>query len=99
MAYKSLQFIIDIIYFYSISRRISNVAEYSDLDLGPVELIIDVPLYMGCFEEISSPDAKALTISDGTDKMTPSLCVSKCVSSDPTKRHACKLSFHWYYVQ
>ena len=52
-----------------------------------MELVLDVPFYVGCFQEVQSlPEGTAIT--EGSDKMTPAVCISKCIVTDATKRYA-----------
>ena len=62
--------------------------------MGPVEVVIDVPFYVGCFIELSDPSSKGVSITEDTENVTPAWCVMKCGTADPLKRYACKILFY-----
>ena len=74
-----------------IIRNISTPGnDWSPIALGPVELLLDVPFYVGCFKEVDSLVGGTL-IEEGNEIMTPTLCLTKCITTDGTKRYAGKL--------
>ena len=85
-------------YLFRIIQKLDNM-EYAgaapEYRLGPVEVVIDVPFYVGCFLELSDPSSKGLSITDVPDSNTPAWCITQCATNDPSKRYACKLlDFH-----
>ena len=81
-------------YLFRISQKLDNM-DYAgaapEYRLGPVEVVIDVPFYVGCFIELSDPSSKGLSITDVPDSNTPAWCITQCATNDPSKRYACKL--------
>ena len=61
--------------------------DFNSFILGPVELVLDVPFYVGCFQEVQ-PFSGGTTITGAIDDMTPAVCILKCLGSDTTKRYA-----------
>ena len=85
-------------YLFRIIQKLDNM-DYTGADpehrLGPVEVVIDVPFYVGCFIELVDPSSKGFSITDDSGSNTPIWCITQCATNDPLKRYACKLhDFH-----
>ena len=70
-----------------IKNLITQSNDFNSFILGPLELLLDVPFYVGCFQEVQ-PLSGGTAITDANDNMTPAVCISKCFGSDATKRYA-----------
>ena len=81
-----------IIIFSRISQKLEVLVDDADHRLGPVELVIDVPFYIGCFNEVNDVTGKGTSITMDAESNSPVICLAKCVSSDPLTRFACKYS-------
>ena len=73
-----------------ITQKFDNLTNPGDFRIGPVELVIDVPFYVGCFEELGDITNLGLAIENNDDSNSPTTCLTKCIESDSTKRYACK---------
>ena len=80
-----------------VMQTLNNVTTDGKHHLSPVEMIVDVPHDLGCFEELSDPTDTGILITETTDKMSPAWCITKCLTTDSKKRYACKL--HCYIGQ
>ena len=65
-----------------------GIESQPDLKLGPLELLIDVPFYVGCFDEITNPNG--VQITETPELVTPTWCIAKCITADSTKRYSSK---------
>ena len=77
-----------------VMQTLDNVTTDGKHHLSPVEMIVDVPHDLGCFEELSDPTDTGILISETTDEMSPAWCITKCVTADAKKRYACKFYEH-----
>ena len=54
-----------------------------DVNLGPLELVLDVPFDAGCFKLLAPLDESPIS-----ESITPASCITKCLTSDSEKRFA-----------
>ena len=72
--------------FYLLDRIDQNVvvgAAGTLVKMGPMELLMDVPIEMGCFtnpEELDHLDESTLTTNP--TQMTPAFCIQTCVNAN-----------------
>lgn len=52
----------------------------SNLYIGPVDILLDVPFYMGCYNVLSPTILPTAETFDPTASFTPALCAAQCIS-------------------
>ncbi len=77
---------------FSVTYSIEATVDASQYILAPVELVIDVPHEVGCFEELSDISSLGEVVSEIPNIMSPIWCIKRCLSTDLKYRFACKLS-------
>ena len=74
---------------FRISQKLKNIKDLSDFIIGPVDLVIDTPFYMGCYQEMTDVSEKA-TLIDSANVLTITWCLTECLKFDMKSRFAGK---------
>ena len=74
---------------FRITQELHDLTNQGNYFIGPVELVIDVPFYIGCFEETDDISTVGTPI-DIPDSNSPTNCLSICAKTNPLQRYACK---------
>ena len=78
-----------IVIFFRVNVQLIPGADV-ELYMGPFEVVFDIPYDVGCYEIINP--LLETPIAAG-DTVTPSWCITECLTADITKRFACKIMF------
>ena len=73
------------IIFYRISQAATSQADGVTLLTGPLELLLDVPFEIGCFQILNSTTFPSPT---KLDNLTSASCIVSCLSANPLMRYA-----------
>ena len=72
-------------------------SDNSVLNVGPFEVLIDVPIHMGCYES----NAKLIETSGQLEEVTPASCIRVCDQTNTIYRFAGRshIPTELYYIE